>query len=366
MSLTGDQTRQLVNALAGVGDLDVVKRIVKFGLGEDLPAVVAANKDLNSTVFDLVAWADRTGGTADLIRAAVSELPGNLGLKDLIKQPWVEALLAAFMEAPSPGKVGILIDRSHGQQNWQLPFISGRADRVLQLSHLPPSSAMWDLRAIDQKTQINADQLKAWRGLIFAIPHNMPIDEATRNELVQWVRQGGRLVLLGFELGVRHHRTNLNELAGDFGLRFNSDIVAAKDHQPPENPYEKPIDFRGIASQHPLFQGVNSLRLRNLCTLTVEPGADILMTLGDHSIGWLQTEGVIYSTEGWLLGGNKVYRYIKDAAWVPVIAAAPAGLTGQGSVLAIGTWQLLERSGSAPANFDNRRFIENLLTWCGG
>jgi hypothetical protein len=198
------------------------------------------------------------------------------------------------MEAPAQGKLGILVDRSHGQQNWQLPFVGGRADRVLQLSNLPPSSAKWDLRAIDQKTQIDADQLKVWRGLIFAIPHNMPIDEATRAQLVRWVRQGGRLVLLGFELGVRHHRTNLNELAGDFGLRFNSDIVAAKDHQPPENPYEKPIDFGGIASQHPLFQGVNSLRLRNLCTLTVEPGADILLTLGEHSIGWLQTGVPLY------------------------------------------------------------------------
>jgi hypothetical protein len=365
MPLTGDQTEQLVDALATVGDLDVLKRIVRFKLGEDLPTIVGVDRDLNAVVFDLVRWANRTGRTADLIRAAVSEIPGNPALKELVKQPWVVALTEVVMEAPTQGKLGILIDQSHKQQNWQLPFFRDGHNRVLQLLNISPSSSKWDLRAIHHSTQINSDQLKAWRGLIFAIPNNVPIDEATRNELVRWVRQGGHLVLLGFELGERHHRTNLNELAGEFGLRFNSDIVAAKDHQPPENPYEKPIDFTGIESQHPLFKGVNSLRLINLCTLTVEPGAEVLLTLGDHSIGWLHKEGVIYSTEGWLLGGNKVYRYIRDATWVPVIAEAPTGLTGQGSVLAIGTWQLFDRSGSVPANFDNRRFFKNLLDWCG-
>jgi hypothetical protein len=364
MPLTGDQTEQLVDALTSVGDLDVLKRIVKYGLEENL-STIASDRNLTTAVFDLVAWAERTGRTADLIHAAVSEIPGNPALKQLIKQPWVVALIAAVMQAPAPGKLGILIDQSHGQQNWGSPFFRDGGNRVLQLLDLSPSSSKWDLRAIEHRTQVDADQIKAWRGLILALPHHVCIDEATRKELVRWVRQGGHLVLLGFELGERHHMTNLNELAGEFGLRFNSDIVASKDHQPPENPYEKPIDFSGIESLHPLLKGVNSLRLTNLCTLTVEPGAEVLLSLGDHSIGWLQKEGVIYSTEGWLLGGNKVYRYIKDAAWVPVIAEAPAGLTGEGSVLAIGTWQLFERSGSVPTGFDNRRFIKNLFDWCG-
>jgi hypothetical protein len=300
-----------------------------------------------------------------LIRGAVGEVPGNPALKELAEQPWVMALIAAGLGAPAPGKLGILVDHSHGQENWQLPFGGSEGGRGLQLAPPPPGSDRWDLRAIDQRTQIQAEQLKAWRGLIFAIPHNVTIDAATQTELERWVRQGGRLVLLGFELGVRHHRTNLNELAGRFGLHFNSDIVATRDHPPAENPYEKPVDFRGMASPHPLLGGVSSLRLRNLCTLTVEPGAEIVLAVGEHAIGWLQKEGVIYSTEGWLLGGSKVYSYIKDAAWVPVIAEAPSGLTGRGKVLAIGTWQLGERSGSVPPGFDNRRFLENLLDWCG-
>lgn len=364
MLLTGDQTQQLVDAITSVGDLDVLKRIVKFKLGEDL-STIASEKNLTTAVFDLVAWADRTGMTADLIRAVVSEIPRNPALKELIKQSWVVALIAAVMEAPAPGKLGILIDQSHGQENWGLPLFQEGGNRVLQFLDLSPSRSKWDLRTIEHSTQLDADQIKAWRGLIFAIPHHVCIDKATRDELVRWVRQGGRLVLLGFELGERHHGTNLNELAGKFGLRFNSDIVASKDHMPPENPYQKPIDFTGIESLHPLLKGVNSLRLTNLCTLTVEPGAEVLLSLGDHAIGWLQKEGVIYSTEGWLLGGSKVYRYIRDAAWVPVIAEAPTGLTGQGSVLAIGTWQLFERSSTVPTGFDNRRFIENLFDWCG-
>ena len=34
-------------------------------------------------------------------------------------------------------------------------------------------------------------------------------------------------VITGFELGERHHGTNLNQLVYDFGLSFNSDVVVS-------------------------------------------------------------------------------------------------------------------------------------------
>jgi hypothetical protein len=104
--------------------------------------------------------------------------------------------------------------------------------------------------------------------------------------------------------------------------------------------------------------------MANLCTLTVEPGADILLTLGENGIGWQRREGVRYDSKGWLRSGNPQFKVIQPAPWVPVIAEAPKGLTGKGSVLAIGTWELFGRGYDFQAGFDNLRLVENMLRWC--
>jgi hypothetical protein len=238
--------------------------------------------------------------------------------------------------------------------------------QLAQILRPPPKEPSWDLREIQDRRQLIADELKAWSGLLLGIPYQERIEHSTRYEIVKWVRGGGRLVLLGYELGERHHKTNLNELAGEFGLRFNSDIAAPTDWQPPAKPYGVPIDFAHVQSAHLAMNAVSRLRLCNLCTLTVEPGADVLLTLGENGLGQLQMADVMYDRQGWLSCPNQKFEVLANAAWVPVIAEAPKGLTGQGGVLAVGTWQLFRQGYDFPAGFDNLCFVENLLDWLGG
>lgn len=364
--LSGQQVRQLAEALTSAfprkSDLE---RLIRYGLDRSL-SEIAGGDTVSEIVFQVIEWAEAQGRVADLITAAIAENPRNPQLKKCAEQLHVGASPAqlAPIAMPTPGKFSVLVDQSHGQAEWESFLFRDNSTELLQ-SLLPPSEEIrWQLQKIHMREQFTPDTLNGWPGLILGIPHHIRIEETTRYEIVNWVRAGGYLVMLGFELGERHHETNLNELASEFGLRFNSDIVAPKDwlHEPLK-PYGEPVEFSDIRSDHPVLKKVRSLCLWNLCTLTVEPGAEVLLSLGDNRIGWLQS-GVTYTSKGWLRGGNQKFA-IKDASWVPVIAEAPKGLTGQGHVLAIGTWELIGRAGHVPRGFDNLRFISNLLDWCG-
>lgn len=53
-----------------------LKRMVRFGLGEDLPAI-AGGANFSDTVFELIGWAERSGRTAELVAAATAVVPHN-------------------------------------------------------------------------------------------------------------------------------------------------------------------------------------------------------------------------------------------------------------------------------------------------
>lgn len=378
MTLANEQYKELVQALSSAFPTKhLLAKMVRFGLDEDL-AAVDSDGSVTDFAFNLVGWAEAQGKTVDLIRAALAENPGNPELREFAGRSGLAAKPEAppVLGSPTQGKCGVLIDVSHGQAEWELNLFQEEGDALLQQLQTAPGGLVCDVRHVRRAEQIKADALKEWHGLIFCIPHHVRIDETVRFELARWVRQGGHLVLLGFELGERHHETNLNELAGEFGIHFNSDIVAPEGWNTAWKPYGEPIDFSGIKSSHRLLLGVTSLRLLNLCTLSVEPGAEILFTLGDHVISRLQRGSFKYTSHGWIRGGNPKFDVVAPAPWVPVMALAPKGLTGAGSVLAIGTWELFGRGGFAPeegaqeklfaVGFDNQRFVENLLAWCIG
>lgn len=365
--LSGEQFGQMQKAFVNTFSESELAQLLRIRLDRDLHEVAGSGPKAK-VVYELIDKADRDGWVEDLIRAALAESPRSPDLRAFAGQVGMAGLLAPpdALGPPVPGLRAVLIDAAHGQAEWESPLFRGDPANLLQVLQMEADSPGWEVRRLLQSGQIHADALKAWGGLILAIPHHVRIEETTRYELVKWVRQGGRLVLLGFELGERHHETNLNELAGAFGLRFNADIVAPRGWKGSGKPYGAAVDFATTGSDHPLLAGVGQLRLWNLCTLTVEPGADVLLTLGEHSFCWLTKESANYSSHGWLRGGYQEFDVIRGARWVPVLAVAPTGLTGQGSVLAVGTWELLGRRGALPPGFDNRRFVQNLLRWCAG
>lgn len=220
------------------------------------------------------------------------------------------------------------------------------------------------LKVFRNRHQLCSKELETWNGLIFGIPEGgRIITNEVCNAIVKWVRDGGRLILLGFELGDRHHKTNLNMLAEEFGLRFNSDIIAPEGYKLKSKPYGKEIYFNDINSTtHPILDGVKKLSMRNLCTLSVEPGAKIILTVGNNRIGrWLNPRYKGGYTEIDPSGVEAKYEFTQ-ATSVPIVAEAPQGLTGEGRVLAIGTWDFFG-SHDCFKKQDNYLFVRNLLIW---
>ncbi len=178
--------------------------------------------------------------------------------------------------------------------------------------------------------------------------------------IAKWVRDGNRLLILGYELGERHHHTNVNRLAEEFGLRFNSDIVAPRGHDPAGKPYGKEVDFRIADSKdHPVLEGVDRLCMKNVCTLTVEPGSSTLVRIGGNGVS---RESSPNYTDGWTSSGSPRFELLKFPEWFPVMAEAPIGLTGKGRVIAIGTWDFFG-SDNYYKSHDNYLFAHNLMKW---
>ena len=356
LSLDAPQLERLRDAiLSAFPQPSELARLTRYRL--DLKLAEIASGSLAEMASQLIEWAVSKGRLRALITEASAAAPDNPALcafVDAIGMPDLTAL-----GVPTGGRAGVVIDLSHGQSVWT-------PGSIFDLAESPTHGQRHHLRAVTDRRQLHADALKPWAGMLLGLPHHQRITEATRHEIVQWVRRGGRLALLGFELGERHHETNLNELADTFGLRFNTDIVGPKVWSPPAKPYREAVDFEGIRSSHPLLDGVARLRLWNLCTVAVEPGAEVLLRVGENSLWTLTKEGVRYDPNGWLRGGNQRFEGAAWGPWSPVIAEAPEGLTGRGAVVAIGTWEVFRHARSPfalPEGFDNGRFVANLFDW---
>jgi hypothetical protein len=95
MSLTGEQTQELTDALGGdqgaAFDHDTLEQMVRFKLGKDLYALVARDKPLHTVAFELIKVAEQEGWTDALVRAAYISRPNNTRVKAFVDQHWPEA-----------------------------------------------------------------------------------------------------------------------------------------------------------------------------------------------------------------------------------------------------------------------------------
>lgn len=148
------------------------------------------------------------------------------------------------------------------------------------------------------------------------------LDVSAIETIVDWVDNGGTLVLLGNDKG-KAEFTHFNTLAGRFGIQFNEDS---------RNPATSK-DFTGATftnfPAHPIFDNVRRVFIKELSTLTLrEPAVPLFTDGGDIIIGFA--------------------RY------------------GRGSVLAVGDpWFYNEYMGTwrLPEGYDNPTAARNLFSW---
>jgi hypothetical protein len=225
----------------------------------------------------------------------------------------------------------------------------------------------WSFRVLrDENRFIATEDMAELSGLILGSPFRRAMSAHYMTEIVEWVQDGGRLLLLGYELGDRHHNANLGALAQRFGLHPMPDIVGPSQvasGQQAEKPFGKQIALDPAAADpHELTHGISELRWTNLQTVMVEPEAIAWLRVGGNAIYRTAHGTVIYEKDGTFGSpGGRSFEVISGAAWVPVAAQAPSGLCGRGAVHFIGTWDLLPGK-DEPAD-ERTTLVERLLDW---
>jgi hypothetical protein len=95
MPLTGDQARQLHDAILSAFSRSDLEQLIRHELNEGLDAI-AGSGPLSEVVFELILWADQRGRTEELIRAVQRARPVNPEIQS------AAAVLLASLEVSTP------------------------------------------------------------------------------------------------------------------------------------------------------------------------------------------------------------------------------------------------------------------------
>jgi hypothetical protein len=183
--------------------------------------------------------------------------------------------------------------------------------------------------------------------------------------LADFVMKGGRMLMLGFEMGDRHHGANLNDLAAQF-VYFDADIVGPPD-QEESKPYDVAVDFiLDNAEPHQLTSGLKVIRLANVQTVRVVALGREWLRAGSNVPCRPSRETTRYRDGTFSEPGREgTVEPNRRADWLAVALEAPKGLCGRGEVHAIGTWDLLGRR-KAFCHRDNLILLGRLFEWLSG
>ena len=103
--------------------------------------------------------------------------------------------------------------------------------------------------------------------------------------IVEWVKAGGVLMLLGNNQGESEFE-HLNGLANRFGITFNENNILGVNADP-----EKLRKQLHSLPDHPFFKGAKKLHMRSICTLSVKPPAEAVYSLDGDCIMVLSRYG---------------------------------------------------------------------------
>ncbi|WP_163988867.1 toll/interleukin-1 receptor domain-containing protein [Pyxidicoccus caerfyrddinensis] len=269
-------------------------------------------------------------------------------------------MLQALVQQPAQHTAGIGIVLNHQQDQWDRTQCSPFEFP----DSLPPKlRGRWPIKPLRRHADLLSARLHELSGLILGAPWRSQMDPRTITALVRWVHGGGRLLMLGYELGDRHHGGNLGELAVHFGIHLETDIVGPQNTDATK-PYGARVDFApGRAERHFLTEDLKKLWLANVQTLRVDPGGTEWLRVGNNIVCRPKHDSVKYEQGTLTQPGGQSFDLNRNAGWLPVGVEAPAGLCGRGCVLALGTWEIVGKHGAFWKHADNRELLFRLLDW---
>ncbi|MHA1646569.1 MAG: hypothetical protein ACTSVL_03260, partial [Promethearchaeota archaeon] len=167
--------------------------------------------------------------------------------------------------------------------------------------------------------------------LVFACPDNSRISRNEIKSISAWVKNGGGLLLLSHAGGDRGRRSNLSELAEQFGMIFENDQVLDKVHNfGVEN---LPL-INNFSILHPITENISEICYRAGSSLS--------------STGMANTPVVSSSDDA-------------DPPSVPLILAKEYG---EGRVVAIGSYEMFrDKNVGGIKHPDHSKLALNIFSW---
>ena len=177
-----------------------------------------------------------------------------------------------------------------------------------------------------------------------------PIDDYFSNieikEIVNFVRLGGSLLLIS-EYGADYlQKTNLNDIAQNFGILFEKNLIK---EQNPKNQNCSSILHIHEFPETDFLNGLREVVIGGACSLYLKKGAKVLLETNKLNI-WSE----IYN--------NSSEEWEKDKEQQHIIAAYSK--FGQGKVIAFGDIDIFSSDDNIGINsLDNQKFLHNSFSW---
>jgi len=223
---------------------------------------------------------------------------------------------------------------------------------------------------------ITSDILKDYNILVLAAPQESIFSEGEKQAILQFVQEGGGLLLIGEHGGYSlAHNINsaINPIAENFGIEFKEDIILDPTNNDGDVDYW-PIIHEPYLADHPINDDVKQYVLLAACSLSVSAPAEEI-AWGDED-SYIETElgyshtGAIPKSLFSVLHDTSIITdetsIIKVVGDIPVFAAAEYG---KGKVVCVGDVDLWDNvdpdEDGIPdiEEYDNKKLGINIMGW---
>ncbi|TET59623.1 MAG: hypothetical protein E3J52_05495 [Promethearchaeota archaeon] len=235
-------------------------------------------------------------------------------------------------------KKSVLIDLTHNE------MLNIKEDEFKEFQNL--------LKRLDLKIkknengQITKEILENIDLLIIGNPIDDFFSSLEIKHVVDHVRSGGGLLLLSEYGSDSLQKTNLNDVAGKFGIFFEKNLI--KEMNDNNQNCTSILHIQDFL-KHQITKNLREMIIGGACSLFINKEVKPLIQTKDHSV-WSE----VYN--------NNSEKWTKDKEEQQTIAAYTE--FGQGKVVALGDIDIFTLNSRIGLNsFDNRKFVQNVINW---
>lgn len=235
-------------------------------------------------------------------------------------------------------KKSVLIDLTHNE------MLNIKEDEFKEFQNL--------LKRLDLKIkknengQITKEILENIDLLIIGNPIDDFFSSLEIKHVVDHVRSGGGLLLLSEYGSDSLQKTNLNDVAGKFGIFFEKNLI--KEMNDNNQNCTSILHIQDFL-KHQITKNLREMIIGGACSLFINKEVKPLLQTKDHSV-WSE----VYN--------NNSEKWTKDKEEQQIIAAYTE--FGQGKIVALGDIDIFTLNSRIGLNsFDNRKFVQNVINW---